>query len=321
MVALRRHVKGSATAPLVTTAAVSRSARVVRFLPVTSADGTRIEAWTGTGRGPTVLLCNGLGSNPYAWPDLLRADCGLRVVSWNHRGVGRSARPADPERVGVEAFVEDAVAVLDSLGVERCVVAGWSIGVGTAFELALRHPERVSGLFAVAGVPGGSDAATGAPLLLPRPLRGPLGAGAARAARLVGPVVTPVARRVPMGVFTANALRFSGVVWPTASYDDVRRATREFLTTPVDWYLHLALAAAEQPPVPLSRIDVPTAFLAGRYDVLTPSRDVRAAAERTCGATYAELWGTHYLPLERAREVTALLHELVDRSAEGRAGD
>ena len=138
---------------------------------VTSADGTRIEAWTNTAEGPTVLLCNGLGSNPYAWPELLRADCGLRVVSWNHRGVGRSARPADPGRVGVDAFVEDAVAVLDSLGVERCVVAGWSIGVNAAFELALRHPDRVSGLFAVAGVPGGTFTAMGAPLLLPRPLR------------------------------------------------------------------------------------------------------------------------------------------------------
>ena len=31
---------------------------------------------------------------------------------------------------------------------------GWSMGVNTAFELAVSHPERVSGIFAVAGVPG-----------------------------------------------------------------------------------------------------------------------------------------------------------------------
>jgi len=291
-----------------------RSSRIVRFKTVTSADGTRIEAWTNAADGPTVLLCNGLGSNPYAWPELLRADCGLRVVSWNHRGVGRSARPADPGRVGVEAFVEDAVAVLDSLGVERCVVAGWSIGVNTAFELAVRHPERVSGLFAVAGVPGGTFTAMGAPLLVPRPFRTPLTTGAARAVRLVGPVVTPVARRVPMGPVTTTALRFSGIVWPTASYGDVRRVTREFLTTPIEWYMHLALAAAEHLPVQLSRVEVPTAFVAGRYDVLASSRDIRAAAERIDGATYVELWGTHYLPLERSAEVTALLRELVARA-------
>ncbi|HZW45807.1 MAG TPA: alpha/beta fold hydrolase [Dermatophilaceae bacterium] len=140
----------------------------LRFYPVTSADGTRIEAWTNDVEGPTVLLCNGLGTSPYAWPALLRADCGVNVISWNHRGVGGSERPADVERVGVDAFVEDAVAVLDHAGVDSCVVAGWSIGVNTAFELAVVHPARVSGLFAVAGVPGGTFSSMGAPLMIPR---------------------------------------------------------------------------------------------------------------------------------------------------------
>ena len=63
-----------------------------------------------------MLLCNGLGTNPYAWPDLLDPDCGLRVISWNHRGVGRSGRPEDESRVGMDAFVEDAIAVLDDAG-------------------------------------------------------------------------------------------------------------------------------------------------------------------------------------------------------------
>jgi pimeloyl-ACP methyl ester carboxylesterase len=78
--------------------------------------------------------------------------------------------------------------------------------------------------------------------------------------------------------------------------------------------MHLALAAADHPPVPLSQIAVPTAFVAGRYDVLASSRDIRAAAERRAGATYVELWGTHYLPLERSAEVTELLRELVERA-------
>ncbi|MGH8964840.1 MAG: alpha/beta fold hydrolase, partial [Actinomycetes bacterium] len=59
----------------------------LRFYDVTSADGTRIKAWTNDADGPTVLLCNGLGTNAYAWPALLRPDCGVRVISWNHRGV------------------------------------------------------------------------------------------------------------------------------------------------------------------------------------------------------------------------------------------
>ena len=65
----------------------------LRFYDVTSADGTRIKAWTNDAEGPTLLLCNGLGTNPYAWPARYRKDCGVRVVSWNHRG---SAVPTAP---------------------------------------------------------------------------------------------------------------------------------------------------------------------------------------------------------------------------------
>ena len=83
----------------------------LRFYQVTSADGTVLRAWTNDVDGPTVLLCNGLGTNPYSWPALLDPDCGVRVISWNHRGAGGSERPADTEHVGIDAFVEDAIAV------------------------------------------------------------------------------------------------------------------------------------------------------------------------------------------------------------------
>lgn len=110
---------------------------------VVSRDRTRLQAWANDVDGPTVLLCNGLGTSPYAWSPLLDPECGVRVISWNHRGVGGSERPAHPEAVGVEAFVDDAVAVLDDAGVDACVLMGWSIGVNTVLELAVTHPERV----------------------------------------------------------------------------------------------------------------------------------------------------------------------------------
>src|SRR6188472_131467 len=128
-------------------AAAARAATVtaVEFHDVLSDDGTRLRAWSNDpdGRidGPTVVLCNGLGTSPWTWPALLRPDCGVRVVSWNHRGTGGSDRPRDPHRVGVEQHVEDALSVLDHFGVDRAVLTGWSIGVNTMFELAVRHPE------------------------------------------------------------------------------------------------------------------------------------------------------------------------------------
>ena len=96
---------------------------VVEFRDVLADDGTTLRAWTNdpTGRiqGPTVLLCNGLGTNPGAWPALLAPDCDVRVVSWNHRGTGGSERPADPDRVGIDDFVVDALSVMDHFGLDR----------------------------------------------------------------------------------------------------------------------------------------------------------------------------------------------------------
>ena len=55
------------------------------FYDVVSADGTRLRAWTNDPDclidGPVVVLCNGLGTNPWATPALLAADSGVRVVS------------------------------------------------------------------------------------------------------------------------------------------------------------------------------------------------------------------------------------------------
>jgi pimeloyl-ACP methyl ester carboxylesterase len=285
----------------------------LRFYDVTSADGTRLRAWTNDADGPTVLLCNGLGTNPYAWPSLLRPDCGVRVISWNHRGVGGSARPADESRVGIDAFLEDALAVMDDAGVAACPVAGWSIGVNTAFELAVTHPTRVTGLFAVAGVPGGTFASMGAPLMIPRPARRPISVGVARVMRRTGRAITPVTSRMRVGVVLARVLSHSGFMLPTEEIPALRRAVEEFLSTPVDWYGHLALAAAEHPRVSLRRISVPTAFVGGRFDLLASSEDMATAAERIPGATYVELPGSHFLQLEHPGTVHEEVLALLDR--------
>jgi pimeloyl-ACP methyl ester carboxylesterase len=287
----------------------------LRHYPVTSADGTVLQAWTNDADGPVVLLCNGLGTNPYTWPALLDPDCGVRVISWNHRGVGGSARPADPHRVGQEVFVEDAIAVLDDAGVDACPMIGWSIGVNTMFELAVTHPERLTGVFAVAGVPGDTFASMGAPLLLPRFARKPIATNVARLLELAGKPLSAVARLLPVGPVTGQVVTHSGFMLPVPDVPLARRAIREFLTTPIDWYMHLALASSLHRRVSLRTIGVPTSFVAGRYDVLTSSYDMRTAAERIPGAQYVELAGSHFLQMEKPAEVHALLLDLLERVA------
>jgi pimeloyl-ACP methyl ester carboxylesterase len=237
------------------------------------------------------------------------------VLSWNHRGVGGSDRPADVERVDVDAFVEDALAVLDDAGATSCVVVGWSIGVNIAFELAVRHPERVSGVFAVAGVPGGTFSSMGAPLQIPRFARRPIAVGVATTLEHAGWAITPVASRLPFGRRSATLLQHSGFMLPGADPDVVARAVEEFLTTPVQWYMHLARAAARHDRIPLGKIRVPAVFVAGRFDILASSEDMRTASERIPGARYVELRGSHFVQMEHPDEVHAELLAFVDQHA------
>ena len=241
----------------------------LRHYTVTSGDGTRLQAWTNDVDGPTVLLCNGLGTNPYSWPALLDPDCGVRVISWNHRGTGGSERPVDTEHVGIDAFAEDAIAVMDDAGIDACVLMGWSMGVNTMFEVAVRYPERVTGLFAVGGVPGDTFASMLAPIFVPRLIRKPITVNAARADEAAPASRSPRSPRgCPSGRSPSRCCPHSGFMLPMPDPELARRAIKEFLTTPIDWYMHLALHSSLHLRVSLRNIDVPTSFLAGKFDIL-----------------------------------------------------
>jgi pimeloyl-ACP methyl ester carboxylesterase len=161
---------------------------------VFSADGTRIRVWRTEADGPDVLLSPGLGAVPTLWPELPAA----RVHSWYHRGTMASDRPADPRRIGLDDHVADAVAVLDAGGVERCVVMGWSMGVTVAAALALRHPERVSGLMLVAGVPGDAFGSVLGLPGVPVELRRLIGVSGVTALKAAGPLLDAVLHRLPV---------------------------------------------------------------------------------------------------------------------------
>ena len=287
------------------------------FHEVLSDDGTRLRAWTndpdGVIDGPTVLLCNGLGTSAWAWPAFLDPDCGVRVVSWNHRGTGGSDRPADVERVGIEEFAEDGLSVMDHFGVDRAVLVGWSMGVNTAFELAVLHPERVSGLFAVAGVPGDTFATMLGPLRLPRAAAKAVAVNVARVLKYGGRLVTPVSTRLPVGRRAVDVISHSGFMLPVADPELTRRAVAAFLQTPVEWYFHVALHTSRHPRVSLSRVAVPAVFVAGTWDVLAGARAMASAAERMQDAVYVELSGSHFLQMEHPDRVHDLLREFLRR--------
>jgi 3-oxoadipate enol-lactonase len=94
------------------------------------------------GAGEPLLLIQGMSATHLAWgePFLAGLD-GFDVVSYDHRGIGRSAPVGDP--FSIADLAADAAGLLDALGWESAHVMGISMGGMVAQELALRHPERV----------------------------------------------------------------------------------------------------------------------------------------------------------------------------------
>jgi pimeloyl-ACP methyl ester carboxylesterase len=277
---------------------------------VRSADGTRITTWCNDGDGTPVLLCNGLGTPPQAWPGLIARDSGFRVVTWQHRGLGGSERPRDPARIRVEDHVDDARAVLDGYGVDAALLVGWSLGVNVAFELALENPARVAGILAVAGIPGGSYSSLFATYGVPRRLRAPVGRLSSRLLPVIGPVLPLVAASLPplQQMFSPAAVQ--GPAREAAHPGALASVLREFSRHDWAWYRQLSIAVAEHAPLDVAGVDCPVTFLAGRYDSLVDRADVRAAADTIPGARFRELTGTHFLPLQYPEVMVAELRRL-----------
>lgn len=100
------------------------------------------------GEGPDVLLLHGLTATRryVVHGSRLLERAGYRVAQYDARGHGASSPAPDPAAYDYDLLADDAIAVLDALGVRRAALIGQSMGSATAVSVALRHPERVRAL-------------------------------------------------------------------------------------------------------------------------------------------------------------------------------
>jgi pimeloyl-ACP methyl ester carboxylesterase len=103
---------------------------------------------TGDPGDPPLVLIQGFSAQRIGWPPGFvgaLADRGFRVLRYDNRDVGESAR--FPEGgYGIADLADDAAAFLDERGIGSAHIVGQSMGGMIAQLLATRHPARVRSL-------------------------------------------------------------------------------------------------------------------------------------------------------------------------------
>ena len=242
---------------------------------------------------PVVLLVMGLGMQLIAWPPaFIRAlvSAGFRVVRLDNRDIGLSEHldylgtpslmwQSLKRRLGlrVEApyslhdMAQDAIGVLDALGIAQAHVIGASMGGMIAQRIALAAPDRVLSLTSMMSSSGS------------RHLPGP------RADVLRALVHRPADRSEPAMI--DNAVRFFRLIGsPAYPLDDkalgeaVRASMRRSFHPAGTLRQMLAVIADLTRAEELARVTVPTLVVHGRDDPLLPYACGVDTARRISGA-------------------------------------
>lgn len=122
----------------------------------------------GPAEGPAVILLHGWPYDIYSYVDVapLLASAGYRVIVPYLRGYGRThfISKATPRNGQQAVIAADVIALMDALGIEKAVVAGYDWGARTANIIAALWPERCKAMVSVSGYLIGSQAANRMPL-------------------------------------------------------------------------------------------------------------------------------------------------------------
>lgn len=203
------------------------------------------------GEGYPVVLQTGGGGDGTMWEQggYVAGLDDFKVILLDHRGHGRSGKPADLEAHRMERYVADVIAVLDELGINRTAFWGYSAGAQVGYALAATYPERIA-FFVAQGAIGEGDADT--------PDNRAWAEATARGARELG-----------VGAYVAGAFEEGGI--PEWFMEQMRSTDGEMFALEV-----LGAASWHGPWSILGQIQCPVLMLVGQLE--DPDGDnVRAA--------------------------------------------
>lgn len=269
-------------------------------MPHTPASDAGVEIWfttDGDPGAPPLMLVMGLGSQHLAWDDELVAlfvGRGFFVIRHDNRDVGLSTKPvkepiAIMERLlagfgggEVEApyllsdMADDAVAVLDHLGIDAAHVVGASMGGMIAQTIAIEHPGRVLTLTSIMSTTGAPDVGQPDPSVM---------------SVLLGPPPTTRDEAVERSLVVSSAIGSPGLVDEASVRDKAGRAWDRSSHTVGTGHQLLAILASPDRTEALRRLDVPALVVHGAVDPLVTPSGGEATAAAIPGAQHRVVAG------------------------------
>ncbi len=237
------------------------------------------------GEGAPIVFAHGAGGNTLIWwqqiPHFAR---GRRVLTFDHRGFGRSL--CAEGQFHAREFEADLFAILDHAGIERAALVCQSMGGWTGLRAALARPERISCLV-LSGTPAG--------ILTPRVVE---------ALQRIGRIAAGE------GVRAAPALAPD---FPTREpelthlYDQISALNPALAPSAL-----ASLAEARVDPAELAGYSVPTLLISGEHDQLFPPDALKEAASQIPGCNVVDFAGSGHSPyFEDAARFNRIVEEFV----------
>jgi 3-oxoadipate enol-lactonase len=258
-------------------------------MPQAKANGIQIHhELSGPEDAPVVMLSNSLGTRLEMWDPQMPALAGYRVLRYDSRGHGRSDAPPGPYSIAL--LGEDAIALLDALGIARVHFCGLSKGGMVGQWLGSHHGDRLQSL---------TLCATAARL-------GPSELWDQRIAQSAGEGMAALVDGVTERWFTA-AFRAT----PRPEVEQVRAM---ILATPPHGYGGCCAAIRDMDQREAIRaIRTPTLLIAGADDPATPVEVMRDLHARIPGARLVEIpQAAHLLNIEQALPFNRTLTGFLD---------
>ena len=235
------------------------------------------------GEGQPIVFAHGLGGNRVSWfRQVPHFSARFRTIVFDHRAFGKST---DAEGEGRSRYIDDLLALLDALEIDRAILVGQSMGGGTCAAFACRYPDRVKALVV-------ADSLTG--VEVPDPLASELAALRAANQNLsqVERVLGPTTRaRDPESTLLYLQL---------ASFNSVN--LRTIRGTTASWS-----------PAALGATGVPTMFIAGEQDILFTPDQIRRTQEMVDGSQFALIEEAgHSAYFDQPQRFSAVLDAVLD---------